>query len=234
MPDPGQFHMATVHLYRGEMQRMVVWRSRLDQTTHWALLLTAGITTFALGAVLVPHFIMLLGLAINTLCMIIEGRRYQHLHHSKWRINLLEHNFFASCLCPLDPLLEPTWRQQLSSDLGRPHFTIGHVMAIRLRLRRNYLMLFYFITAVWLTKLFIHPTSVSSVAELYQRLAVGTLLPSWFVAASAALFIGAVTVMAVLTPSEERLERWTKEERTRLVSASDVQVWETRKQGPHQ
>jgi uncharacterized membrane protein len=233
MPDPGQFHMATVHLYRGEMQRMVVWRSRLDQTTHWALLLTAGITTFALGAVLVPHFIMLLGLAINTLCMIIEGRRYQHLHHSKWRINLLEHNYFAEQLgasCPL----EAAWRHQLACDLQRPHFTIRHSLGVRLRLRRNYLLLAYFITAVWLTKLFIHPTSVSSVAELYQRLAVGTLLPSWFVAASAALFIGAVTVMAVLTPSEERLERWTKEERTRLVSASDVQVWETRKQGPHQ
>ena len=43
------FHTAVVHLYRGEMQRMTVWRQRLDVTSNWAILLTVGLTTFTLG-----------------------------------------------------------------------------------------------------------------------------------------------------------------------------------------
>ena len=211
------YHTAMTHLYRGEMQRMTVWRSRIDTTTHWALLLTAGITTFTLGQTAVPHFVLLLGLALCTMCLLIEGRRYQHLHHSKWRIALLEHNYLAAHLCPDDPLVEPSWRRQLAADLVQPHFTIGFILASRLRLRRNYLMIFYFSVASWLTKIFIHPLATADPAELYRRLAVGHLLPSWLVVASACLFVVLVTVLVVLTPGEESLERWTKEIRTGLV-----------------
>ena len=148
--DPVPFDTVMAHLYRGEMQRLTVWRSRLDTTTHWAILLTTGITTFAMGSEDVPHFSMLLGLAILTMCMLIEGRRYQHLHHSKWRISLLEHNFFAGRLCPEGPPVQANWRRQLAADLVRPHYTMTLITAMRSRLRRNYLMLFYFVTAVWL------------------------------------------------------------------------------------
>ena len=62
LPDPS-FHMAVVHFYRAEMTRMTVWRMRLDKTSNWAILLTTGMTTFTLGAVSVPHYTLLLGLA---------------------------------------------------------------------------------------------------------------------------------------------------------------------------
>ncbi len=204
------FHTAIAHLYRAEMQRMTVWRTRLDTTTHWAILLTAGITTFALGSRETPHVVMLLGLAILTICMAIEGRRYQHLNHSRWRIGLLEHNYFAGWLCPDDPPLEPSWRRQLAADLVRPHITIDFWLATRLRLRRNYLMLCYFVTAVWLTKVFVHPSNTSDLTEFYRRLAVGSFLPSWFVAITAVLFVLGVTLLGVTTPSEEALENWTR------------------------
>ena len=126
-----------VHLYRGEMHRMTTWRARLDTTSHWAILLTTGMTTFALGSHELPHFILLLGLAINTIFMLMEARRYQHLHHSKWRIQLLEHNYFASQLWPREALKERNWRQQLGEDLEQPHFTISILLAARLRLRRT-------------------------------------------------------------------------------------------------
>jgi uncharacterized membrane protein len=195
------------HLYRGEMQRLTVWRTRLDTTSHWAILLSAGLITFALGAADVPHFIMLLALALNTIFMIIEGRRYQHLHHSRWRLRLLEESHFSELLEPRDAA-STAWRHALADDLRQPRVTLGMGMAIRMRLRRNYLMLLYFITAVWLTKVFIHPGSPHSAAELYRRLAVGDLLPSWFVAASAGLFIATVTLLAAITPSEEALMCW--------------------------
>jgi uncharacterized membrane protein len=218
--EPAYFHNSLVHLYRGEMQRLTTWRARLDVTTHWAILLTTGITTFTLGSTLLPHYILLLGLAINTIFMIIEARRYQHLHHSKWRIQLLEHNYFAGILCPGETNREPTWRRQLGMDLETPHFTIGLFLASRLRLRRNYLMLFYFITAVWLTKIFIHPRSPSSVSEFYQRLAMGELFSSGFGAITAVSFLLLGTALVIFTPSEEVLERWSSTRRTEMSQAT--------------
>jgi uncharacterized membrane protein len=215
-PDPTCFHTCMVHLYRGEMHRMTTWRSRLDTTSHWAILLTTGMTTFALGSRELPHYVLLLGLAINTIFMLMEARRYQHLHHSKWRIQLLEHNYFACQLRSTPNPKEPSWRSQLSDDLEQPHFTISLFLAARLRLRRNYLMLLFFITAVWLAKLFIHPGAPARLRELYGRLAVGELFPPWFVLSTAAVFLGIASLLAVLTPSEEALERWTLRQRTSM------------------
>jgi uncharacterized membrane protein len=219
-PNTQESYTCMVHLFRGEMQRMTVWRQRLDTTTHWAIILSAGLTTFALGSAQMPHYIMLLGLAFNTLFMVIEGRRYQHLHHSKWRLNLLEHNYFAARLGAEQPV-ESTWREQLGRDLQQPHFTIGHTLGIRLRLRRNYLLLFYFVTLVWLTKVFVHPVGPASVAEFYRRLAVGELFPPWFVVVTAAVFLVLVTALAVTTPSEEALDDWSKVEHARFLEQVD-------------
>ena len=65
--------------------------------------------------------------------------------------------------------------------------------------------------------MFIHPDGKATVSEFYERLAVGQLLPSWFVAISACLFVIAVTAAAAVTPSEEALERWSKLEHTRFL-----------------
>jgi uncharacterized membrane protein len=215
------FRASMVHLYRGEMHRMTVWRSRLDATTHWAIILTTGLTTFVLGAAQIPHYVMLLGLAFNSILMWIEGRRYQHLHHSKWRLHLLEQSFFAAELVP-GQAVEPRWRELLANDLQRPEFPITRGMAVRVRLRRNYLMLVYFTAAVWLTKVFIHPGSPADVSEWYGRLALGDLLPSWFVAASAGVFLGVVTLLAATTPSEAQLEQWFYQDPARRTTAPRV------------
>ncbi len=52
---------------------------------------------------------------------------------------------------------------------------------MRLRLRRNYLMVIGFMSAVWVAKLFIHPTRATSLSEFYSRLHVGEFIPPWFV-----------------------------------------------------
>jgi len=191
---------------------MTVWRSRLDTTSNWAILLTTGLTTFTLGSPTVPHYTLLLGLALNSICMLLEVRRYQHLHHSEWRLSLLERGY-------LSPWLEPShsqvsWKGTLAADLREPQATICLLDAVRRRLRRNYVLLFYFMTAVWLTKLFIHPgLRVSD--TFYHRLAVGDTIPSWFVAASATLFVLAITGLAIATDSRETVERPCPGERKR-------------------
>ena len=202
------FHMGMVHLYRGEMHRLTVWRTRIDTTSNWAVLLTIGLTTFTLGSLQVPAYTLLLGLALVGICMFLEARRYQHLHHSKWRLRLLEAHYFTELLLAR-PSPARHWRRQLVADLVRPHHTLGLMLAMRMRLRRNYLLLMHFITAVWLTKLFIHPHTPVDVNEFWTRLALEELFRSWFAALTAGLFLAASTIAAATAPTEERLEQWT-------------------------
>ena len=87
------------------MNRLTVWRQRLDVTTNWAIILATALSTFTLGAADVPHYTLLLGLALFSFSLLIEGRRYRHLHHSKWRLYLLESGLFAQLLDPDEQLL---------------------------------------------------------------------------------------------------------------------------------
>ncbi len=204
--EPEGYHTALAHLYRGEMQRMTVWRSRLDTTSNWAILLTTGMTTFTLGSTAIPHYILLLCLALIAICLIIEARRYRHILHSKWRVHMLEANYFFGQLCPGGAVADPAWRLRLAEDLRRPAPPVDLLMAMRLRLRRNYLLLVYFISAVWLTKVFLHPVGAKDVLEFHRRLAVGEMIASPFVAITATLFVLTATVLAAVTPSEESMD----------------------------
>jgi uncharacterized membrane protein len=214
------FHTALAHLYRGEMHRMATWRMRLDTTSHWAIILSIGLTTFALGSSAIPHYVMLLALAFNTIFMLIEGRRYQHLLHSKWRLGILERNHFAVLLSRGSRSEDTTWREQLAADLRHPRFAVGLAMGTRLRLRKNYLMIMCFVTVVWIAKLFIHPASPRSFAEFHGRLAVEGFLPAWFVALTAASFVLSMVLVAASTPSEVELERRTWEDHLREQSGT--------------
>lgn len=206
--EPSQFATSVAHLYRGEMNRLTVWRQRLDVTTNWAIILATALSTFTLGAAEVPHYTLLLGLGLIGISIMIEGRRYRHLHHAKWRVYMLESGFFAGVLWPDSDRSLPDWRRLLSADLRHAHFQISWLLGIRVRLRRNYLTLIYFLTAVWLVKLYIHPQKSDSMATLYSRLHVGNFIPSWFVALSALTFVVTCTAMALTCPPAERLEDW--------------------------
>lgn len=202
------FDMGIVHLYRGEMQRMTVWRQRLDITSNWAILLTVALTTFTLGHVDVPHYTLLLGLALIGVSVLIEGRRYCHLHHSGWRLYLMEVGYFARRLHPTGQPHPSQWRELLARDLRRPRLLVSWFTGARVRLRRNYLLILCFVTAAWFTKLFIHPAGPSSVGDFYARLAVGELLPPWLVAVTAITFIGSATALALTCPQAETIEKW--------------------------
>jgi len=215
--------MAVAHLYRAEMNRMSVWRQRLDVTTNWAVILATALTTFTLGSAEVPHYTLLLGLALVFISILLEGRRYRHLHHSKWRLYLLESGFFANMLCPAkksDP--SPDWRRLLAADLRHTHFSISWFTGMRLRLRRNYLLVISFMSAVWVAKLFIHPTRVTNLAEFYARLHVGDFIPSWLVAATALVFLVTAAVLGLTCPPAEKLEDWSIHYHQRRVQEEDV------------
>ena len=223
--DSTQFITAVSHLYRAEMNRMSVWRQRLDVTSNWAIILATALTTFTLGAVEVPHYTLLLGLALVMISILLEGRRYRHLHHSKWRLYLLESGFFANILRSARKSdADPDWRRLLAADLRHTHFSISWFTGMRLRLRRNYLMVIGFMSAVWLAKLFIHPTRATSLSEFYARLHIGQFIPPWFVAATAVLFLGSATILGLTCPSAEELEDWSIHYHRRRVDIDDADV----------
>ena len=39
---------AMAHFYRGEMNRLTVWRTRMDVTTNWAIIATIGLLSLSL------------------------------------------------------------------------------------------------------------------------------------------------------------------------------------------
>lgn len=205
---PADLATPLAHLYRGEMHRMTVWRQRLDITANWAVLLTFGLTTFTFGSREIPHYALLLGLSLIGISLLLEARRYRHLYHSKYRLYLLEVGYFAELLDPSRGNAPQDWRSLLAEDLRRARFEVSWFAAIRLRLRRNYLLLIYFITSVWLVKLFIHPQSPASAAEFVSRFAVEELIPAWFVTVTAVGFVAVATLLAATSPAAEELEHW--------------------------
>src|SRR5437899_10819679 len=80
--DPAEMG-AIAHLYRGEVYRSTIWRTRLDHTTNWAIV-TMGIalsTTFS-STEASPLPLLLVGLLIGVL-LGKEARRYHYLN--VWR-----------------------------------------------------------------------------------------------------------------------------------------------------
>src|SRR5439155_26481734 len=47
---PAEFNMAMVHFYRGEVQRSNTCRSRLDNTTYWAVITAGATLSFAVSS----------------------------------------------------------------------------------------------------------------------------------------------------------------------------------------
>jgi hypothetical protein len=69
--------------------------------------------------------------------------------------------------------------------------------------------------------LFIHPHSPVSVEEFLNRLSVGDLIPTWFVAVTAPVFVAGATLMACTCPSLEKLEEWSGK-RSSAVSRQQI------------
>ena len=184
---------ALSHFYRGELGRMMVWRQRLDTTTTWAITTTSTICTVAFSFRTVPHLIFLFNLAIVTVMLWIEARRYRFYDAFRARVRLLEAHFLVPMMMQRNDMLQGNWKELLCEDLILPAFKISTFEAVGRRLKRNYVFLYVILQAAWLAKIFVHaPEPVNSWSGLYAALAVGEV-PGWIVAT---LFL--VTFVAVV------------------------------------
>jgi len=194
---------ALAHLYRGEMYRSKIWRTRLDATTNWAVV-TTGIAisvTFSHDENS-PLPLILVGLLVMVF-LIFEARRYRYFDIWRTRVRLLETCFYGPMLKGQSVPTDNGWNDVLAQDYAHLRFHISYWEAAGRRLRRNYSWIFAIVALSYLAKLCIHPTPLSMLDELWARAAIGPL-PGQVILGLGALFYGALTLLAVLTLRGQR------------------------------
>jgi uncharacterized membrane protein len=201
-----EYIAAIVHLYRGELDRATTWRLRLDATTNWAIITTAGVLSYSFGAEGHSHLGPLVGVALVSVFWMIEARRYRYADIWYARVRKIEENFYGPILRrdPVSPRRE--WGQLVADDLFRPRFKVTRAYALRKRLLRNYWAIFTVLLGAWTTKLVAHPEP-HGWADLRARLAVG-LLPWWLPLALVLAFVVGLLwlVVAGAKGAEERVD----------------------------
>ncbi len=185
--DPSYIN-AMSHFYRGELGRIMAWRSRLDHTTNWAITATSTIFTVAFSFERVPHIIFFFNIAVVWMMLWIEARRYRFYDAFRARVRMLEAHFLVPIVSQNTSLLQGEWQRLVCEDLLLPSFKISKFEAVGRRLKRNYGFIFVIILMAWITKIFLDAKSpIDSPAAFYRALQVSKAIPSWLVAG---LFIG--------------------------------------------
>jgi uncharacterized membrane protein len=187
---------AIAHLYRGEVYRSTVWRTRLDATTNWAVVATglALSLTFS-SAEASPLPLVLVGLLV-ALFLSVEARRYRFFDFWRVRAHILELQFFGPILRGEGVRVDNGWNQTLSQDYLHPNLHISFVDAVGRRLRRNYGWIFLIQATSYVGKLLIHPIPVASFDEFLRRATIGPI-PGGYVLVAGFLFHGTWMLIAL-------------------------------------
>jgi len=164
---------ALAHLYRGEVYRSTVWRTRLDATTNWAVVSTglALSITFS-GPTASPLPLVLVGLLVAVF-LHTETRRYRFFDFWRVRAHILETQFLGPILRGEGANADNGWNQVLDQDYQHPRLHISYWDAMGRRLRRNYGWIFCIQVVSYVGKLIIHPEPMDSIGELLERATIG-------------------------------------------------------------
>jgi len=194
-----EYITAMAHFYRGEMYRSTVWRQRLDATTNWAVLTTAGMLSFSFSysSPANPHMHILLPLTnlIIFAYLVMEARRFRYFAVYRARVRMIEENFLIPIVTRRLESPMVTWREMLAMDLDLPKYKTTIPQAIGFRLRRNYLGIYLIVLGGWLVKLAIHPKLAASPRDIWDHMAVGNIPPG-VVASAVGIFY--VVILGVL------------------------------------
>jgi uncharacterized membrane protein len=189
---------AIAHLYRGEVYRSTIWRTRLDTTTNWTVV-TLGVAlsisysspqASSLPLVLVGVLIMFF---VN-----IESRRYRYFNVWRARARWMETHLYAPMLSDGDLHMEEGWQDVLARDYWRPRYHISFFTALGRRIRRNYLWILIIQTMAYLGKLAVHPTAITGFDDLWARAAVGPV-PGQFMIFLGIIYISMWSGIAVIS-----------------------------------
>ena len=194
---------AIAHLYRGEMYRSKIWRTRLDATTNWAVVTTGiamSVTFSSTDASVLP--IVLISFLVAVF-LIFEARRYRYFDIWRTRVRIMEVSFYGPILRGQGMRTESGWNQVLADEYSGVFYHISFLEAAGRRLRRNYSWIFGVQIVSYWGKISIHPTPISSLDQLWQRAAVGPL-PGEIVLTAGSLFYLGLLLLGLLTLRGQR------------------------------
>ncbi|MBY6067672.1 DUF2270 domain-containing protein [Leisingera aquaemixtae] len=179
---------ALAHLYRGEIYRSTVWRTRLDTTTNWSVVtLGVALSISYASPEASPLPLILVGVLIIFFLM-LEARRYRYFNVFRARARWLETHFYTPMLVEGDLHLEEHWQDVLAADYLRPEYHVGVMTAIGRRIRRNYFWVLLIQSMAYAGKLAVHPTGVTSWQQALGRADIGPF-PGELVLATGAFYV---------------------------------------------
>ncbi|MCC6188606.1 MAG: DUF2270 domain-containing protein [Anaerolineales bacterium] len=194
---PSEFTTAMVHFYRGELGRSNVWRTRLDNTTNWAVVTTGAALSFALSDPNHHYGVIILDTLLVTLFAWIEARRYRYYELWSRRVRLMETDFFGAMLVPpFSP--NPEWAENLAESLLHPEFPISMWEAFGRRFRRNYVWIFIIMGLAWGLKSFLHPTLATTWGQFFANSALGPI-PGWIMLLVGVVYNGLLMLVGLGT-----------------------------------
>lgn len=187
---------ALAHLYRGEVYRSTVWRTRLDTTTNWSVVtlgVALSITYSSPEASPLP--LLLVGILIM-LFLALEARRYRYFSVWRARSRWLETHFYVPMLQDGDLHTEEDWQRMLAEDYRRPQYHVDYLTAIARRVRSNYLWILLIQTVAYVGKLIVHPYAAYDLEEFLIRADIGPI-PGELILFIGAIYIGSWIGLAV-------------------------------------
>lgn len=168
--DPSLFATLTAQFYRAEMDRVATWRTRLDQTTNWAVVVLAAILTWSFSSPDNPHYVLLIGALAIIAFLLIEAQRYQEYDAWRSRVLLIQRNLFAELYQQRDSG-QSDWYERLGRDLREPSVRLPLRQALAHRLTRVYFPLLTVLLSAW----FVRITIFAADAPWYRSAAVATV-----------------------------------------------------------
>ena len=183
-----------IHYYRAEMTRMNAWRSRLDLTSNWAITVVAALLSVSLSNPSAHHGLTIFAMVIILLMLFVEARRYRFYDVYRMRIRQFERHYFGRFFAADQQSGSEPWLEMLAQDLRHPKFRITLTLALRRRLRRNYVWMFLILLCAWVVKIAspdlqagAHLDPSRPLATLVGHAAIGPV-PGWVVIAGIASF----------------------------------------------
>jgi uncharacterized membrane protein len=156
---------------------------------------------------------VLVGLIVSVF-LLLEARRYRYFNVWRARARLLETDFFAPMIRGEGVQWASSWAELLAKDYCHPHYHISFGRAIGRRLRRTYAWIFVIQAIAYYGKLAIHPAPLGTLADLWERAAIGPI-PGGLVVVAGVLFHGGWAVFAFVT---FRMEMASRRERRSLIA----------------
>lgn len=186
---------AVAHLYRGEVYRSTIWRTRLDTTTNWAVVTLGVALSIAFSSPEAsPLPLVLVGVLI-ILFLMQEARRYRYFNVWRARSRWLETHFYTHLLYDGNLHMEENWQKVLAEDYLHPRYHVSLMVAVGRRIRRNYLWILLIQSMAYIGKLAVHPTSVESFEQLMDRADIGPV-PGQIIVALGLVYVVTWTAIA--------------------------------------